>query len=409
MRTVGLITEYNPFHKGHRYHIAEAKRMSQATHVIVIMSGNYVQRGIPAFLDKYDRAGIALRNGADLVVELPSVFATASAEIFAGGAVSLLDRIGITDCICFGTEGAGIHELQRIASILTEEPESFREVLKENLRMGESFPSARTTALLASLPDCDRDKLEKILNLPNNILGIEYLKALISRKSRIEPLCISRIHSGYHDTSFESRFFSASAIRSIDDPDTLLGTLEDIDSVYREHFDISYPVETKDFDVILGSRLLSACASSRLTDIADVSGDMENAIRKNLYSYTGYDDFASLLKSKNITYSRISRCLLHIMLGIPGNLVTQALGQNRPNYVRVLGFTERGKELLGRIHPEITVITKTAGWERILTDSLDKKIFEENLRGDELYRMVVMNKFKRVIPNEFTRKMIVTK
>ena len=407
MRTVGLITEYNPFHKGHRYHIEEAKKLSGASHVVVIMSGNFVQRGIPAFLDKYSRAEIALKNGVDLVLELPVIFSTGSAEIFARGAVSILDRIGITDCICFGTESSSAGELERIAEILMEEPEEFREILQKELKKGSSFPAARKKALLSVFPEADRESIEQLINSPNNILGIEYLKALARRSSSIQPLCIHRIHAGYHEEAFDKRFFSASAIRSIQDNDLLLRTLGEIDDLYVRDFQRSYPVFTSDFNEILGSRLLSAAGSCGLTDFLDVSRDIANSICKNLYSYMGIEEFASLLKSKNVAYSRISRCLLHIMLDIRGGVVKNALAHDFPSYVKILGFNDRGKELLGRIRPDITLLTKTAGYEKRLTNPLDREIFETNLQADMLYRMVVMNKFKQVVPNEFTQKIII--
>lgn len=404
MRTVGLITEYNPFHKGHRYHIEEAKKLSGASHVVVIMSGNFVQRGIPAFLDKYSRAEIALKNGVDLVLELPVIFAAGSAEIFAKGAVSILDRIGITDYICFGTEKSSAGELQRIAEILIKEPEEFRGRLRKELKDGSSFPAARKKALLSAFPEADREKMEQLINSPNNILGIEYMKALATRNSSIQPLCIHRIHAGYHEEAYEKRFFSASAIRSIQDNGLLLSTLGEIDDLYIRDFKKSYPVFTSDFNEILGSRLLSSDSSCDLTDFLDVSGDIANSIRKNLYSYMGIDEFASLLKSKNVTYSRISRCLLHIMLNIRDSVVKNALEHDFPSYVKILGFNIRGKELLGKIHPDITLLTRTAGYEKRLTKPLDREIFETNLHADMLYRMVIMNKFKHVIPNEFTQK-----
>jgi len=405
MKTVGLITEYNPFHRGHEYHIKEAKRQTQAELAIVIMSGNYVQRGTPAFLDKYSRAEIALRHGADLVIELPLIFAVGSAEIFAQGAVSILDRIGVTDFICFGAEEADTKKLLKAAQILALEPVEFQDVLKKNLKRGLSFPAARAGALRV-LAGSGRDSIENIIRQPNNILAVEYLKALIRRNSGITPLCIPRIHSGYHDSSFENRFFSASALRSVENPKALLSALEEIDSVYTKQFHISYPVKTEDFDTILGQRLLSASTAS-LTAFSDVSHDIENAIRKNLSLYTGFHDFAMLLKNKNQTYTRICRCLLHIMLDIRTDLVQSALSQELPNYIRILGFTKKGSRLLSNIPPGITLLTRAAGYQEQLSNPADKKIFEINLHADELYRMTVMSKFKQNLPNEFTKKLTV--
>lgn len=405
MKTVGLITEYNPFHKGHGYHINEAKRQTGADLAVVVMSGNYVQRGMPAFLDKYSRAEIALRHGADLVIELPLIFAVGSAEIFAQGAVSILDKIGIIDFICFGAEETNTENLLKTAQIFAAEPAEFQNTLKKNLKKGLSFPAARADALRV-FTGFDSDFIENIIGQPNNILAVEYIKALIGRNSNIIPLCIPRIHSGYHDTSFENRFFSASALRSVENQETLLSALEEIDSIYTKQFHISYPVETKDFDMVLGQRLLSA-SDFALTRFADVSCDIENAIRKNLSHYTGFHDFAMLLKNKNLTYARICRCLLHIMLDIRADLVRNALSQNLPGYIRILGFSKKGRELLPHIRSDVVLLTRPAGYQEQLTNSADRKIFELNLRADELYRMIVMSKFKQNLPNEFTKKLTV--
>lgn len=405
MKTVGLITEYNPFHKGHEYHIKEAKRLTGADLAVAVMSGNYVQRGMPAFLDKYSRAEIALKHGVDLVIELPLIFAVGSAEIFAKGAVSIFDKIGITDFICFGTEETNMENLIKAAQIFAIEPAEFQNTLKKNLKKGLSFPAARADALHA-FTGFGNNLVENIIGQPNNILAVEYLKALIQRKSSIIPLCISRIHSGYHDTSFEGRFFSAASLRSIENPETLLSALGEIDSVYTEQFHISYPVETKDFDTILGQRLLYE-TSFKLTDFLDVNRDIENVIRKNLFHYTGFHDFAMLLKNKNLTYSRICRCLLHIMLDIRADLVQNALSQNLPGYIRILGFTKKGRELLPHIRSDVVLLTRPAGYQEQLANPADRKIFEINLCADELYRMTVMSKFKQNLPNEFTKKLTI--
>lgn len=405
MKTVGLITEYNPFHKGHEYHIKEAKRQTGADLAVIVMSGNYVQRGMPAFLDKYSRTEIALKHGADLVIELPLIFAVGSAEIFAQGAVSILDRIGVTDFLCFGTEETEMEKLLKTAQILASEPEKFQDTLKENLKKGLSFPAARARALCI-FAGSDKDFTEDIINQPNNILAVEYLKTLIRRNSNIIPLCIPRIHSGYHDSSFEHRFFSASALRSLENPDILLSALKEIDSVYTKQFHISCPVQTEDFDTILGQRLLSACASG-LTIFSDISHDIENAIRKNLFYYTGFHDFAMLLKNKSLTYTRICRCLLHIMLNIRADIVRNALIQDLPRYIRILGFTKKGSELLSHIRSDIIPLIRTAGYQKVLTNPVDREIFEINLHADELYRMTVMTKFKQNLPNEFNKKLLV--
>ena len=183
MKIVGLIAEYNPFHNGHLYHIRKAKEITGADAVLVIMSGNYVQRGTPAIMPKHLRAQVALESGVAAVFELPVCYATGSAEYFATGAVSLLNHLGCVDALCFGSECGDYALLERIAGILTEEPDDYTFYLKEALRKGLSFPRARQQALSSYLKD---ENVDQVLDEPNNILGIEYIKALYQTGSLIK-------------------------------------------------------------------------------------------------------------------------------------------------------------------------------------------------------------------------------
>lgn len=415
MKTVGLITEYNPFHKGHKYHIDEAKRITGADCAVVLMSGNFVQRGEPACFDKYLRTRIALEQGAALVLELPVVYATGSAELFASGAVSILERLGIIDSICFGSEQASVEELDIIADILAKEPELYRILLQNALKTGISYPSARAQAVTAYLTSSERSValapdtlsyMENILNTPNHILGIEYLKALKRQKSQITPYAITRIHAGYHDTGTEHRFYSASALRAMEDEDLLRDSLADISPLYKEYLKTSGAMCLNDFSLILGEKLLTAVHAGNLTDYADVTAELAGSIRANCAGFTDFESFISLLKSKNYTYTRISRSLLHVMLGITDALAKRPDDEYAPSYVRILGFNECGKQLLRHISKDMTLLTRVADYKNSLND-MDCAIFEANLRADNLYRMVHMNKYHTVIPNEFTRKLIV--
>ena len=216
MKIAGIIAEYNPFHKGHEYQITYTREHLGADYVIVAMSGDYVQRGTPALLPKHIRSEMALKCGADLVLELPVSVSTASAELFAKGGVQLLENLGVVDFLCFGSESGSVSELKSLAAILTEEPEEYKQVLKKHLSQGKTFPSARALALqeYTKTVSCDSLKhAEEILLSPNNILGIEYCKALLRVKSCIEPCTLKREGAGYHDTSLFNQNPSASAIR----------------------------------------------------------------------------------------------------------------------------------------------------------------------------------------------------
>ncbi|WP_455718849.1 tRNA(Met) cytidine acetate ligase, partial [Anaerosporobacter sp.] len=215
MQVVGLITEYNPFHNGHAYHIQKAKEITNADYVIVIMSGNYVQRGTPAIIDKYSRTLMALNNGADIVIELPVIYATASAETFAAGAIRILHDLGIVNSICFGSECGDLTLLSSIAKALCIESEEFRDTLLKYLRQGLSYPMARKHALLNTieLSNYTNQQIEQVIESSNNILGVEYLKALYRLSSNIVPYTILREGSGYNDLTLDTTFSSASALR----------------------------------------------------------------------------------------------------------------------------------------------------------------------------------------------------
>jgi predicted nucleotidyltransferase len=207
----GIIAEYNPFHNGHQYHMNVAKEHTGADYTIVVMSGNFVQRGAPALLDKFKRAEMALRGGADLVLELPAYYAASSAEYFATGAVAILDKLGVVNHLCFGSECGDTETLKQIAAILSQEPDEYVELLRDYMREGMSYPAARTTALLQYAPSFS--KYRDVFSSPNNILGIEYIKALLRRNSAITPVTTLRVGSDYHDIRLGIHQSSARAIR----------------------------------------------------------------------------------------------------------------------------------------------------------------------------------------------------
>ena len=208
----GIVAEYNPFHNGHKYQLEESRRLTGADYTVIILSGNFVQRGTPALINKHLRTEMALKNGADLVIELPAIYATSSAEFFAMGAVSLLDQLKVVTNLCFGSECGDISLLNRIATILVQEPDDFSAKLKQLLCQGYSYPSARSEALMHYMPSLADSN--NIFRSPNNILGIEYLKALLRRKSPIAPVTVRRIGADYHDPLPDSTgYCSALAIR----------------------------------------------------------------------------------------------------------------------------------------------------------------------------------------------------
>jgi len=412
MKIVGLITEYNPFHSGHRYHIKKAKELTNADYVIVITSGNYVQRGSVSFLDKYTKTQIAINNGADLVIELPYCYSVSSAEYFSYAAVSILDKLNIVDCICFGAENDNLDLLYKAAKVITDSDEEFNLLIKKNVKSGLSFPLARSISLKEILSNKYNIENTSFLETPNNILGIEYIKAIIKRNSKIKAVPLKRIIADYHDTDVSKRFYSATAIRKTLNDGNILESLLSIDKDYGENFFKSYPLTLEDFDSIMGYAILNHISNNSLEDIFGISKDLSNKITNNFKNYKSIEDFIGLIKTKDITYSHIQRALIHILLDIKKCDMTTYLKNDVTDYIRVLGVKKESLILLNRIKNEsnLKIITKTSEYKNILADLPKENIhmFEENVRADDLYRMISMNKFKYELKNEFNHKFIIT-
>lgn len=404
MSTVGLITEYNPFHLGHKYHISEAKRLTGADTAIVIMSGNYVQRGEPSFADKYTKTKIALNNGADLVIELPYCFACASAEYFAYGAVSILDRLGVTDFLCFGAENNDINTLTAIADILSSEPDMYRSFLNNELKKGISFPQARETAL-GQYTGWDTADIHNILSAPNNILAIEYLKALSKLKSSIKPVSLKRINASYHDNSRDKRFYSA-AIRSLAECsyDDLRNTLDNIDNHYLSSFMKSFPILPDDFSVMVGYSLHTHIFNNTLNHIFGMTKALSNRIRKNMGNYINITQFSHLLKTKDISYTAVSRALLHCVLNIFSDDMAEYMDNDICSFVRVLGFSADHDNIFNLIKAssDMEIITGLKGFEdNARLNPTDRKLIRNGIYCDNLYRMVCSQKYNSKLPTEY--------
>lgn len=411
MKTVGLITEYNPFHNGHAYHIEKAKMLTGADRVIVVMSGDFVQRGAPAVMPKHLRAKSALLSGASLIIELPVCFATGSAEYFAQGSISLLNQLGCIDSICFGSECGDLHLLKEIAQILADEPIEYQTALKQALKEGASFPAARQEAL-----NIYSDKYSEILASPNNILGIEYLKALAKIHSKMEPFTIKRIGAGYHDMDIDGQFSSATAIRSD------IYQLADVNSsseslplthiqtqvpsscheLMKKNYQTRYPVKADDFSLLLKAKLLSETAGS-LSHYLDMSPELANRILRLRNDYLSFEQFCDLLKTKELTRSRISRSFIHVLLGITNNWLT-AMKAPAP-YARILGFRRDHADLLGILKrtSDIPLITSPA--RAVLADTA-YQMLELDIYASDLYESVITDLYGTPFHNELTKQII---
>ncbi len=411
MKTVGIIAEYNPFHNGHAYQIAKAKEITGADYCIVVMSGNFVQRGIPAMMDKSLRTKAALQNGADLVIELPVYYATGSAEYFASGAIALLDKLGVTDTICFGSECGNIQALSELATALLTESEEFKDALKKQLKIGHSYPQARNNALAITSPQLTEHL--NVMQSPNNILGIEYIKALDKRSSSIVPHTITRTGGGYHSESLHATYSSALAIRqSITIKKDLSFIKEQVpSSVYelmKQEYRKTFPILPEDIATLLPYKLMLE-QEKGFTEYLDVDSDFSDRINKLLSSYTDYVSFCEELKSKNMTYTRVARNLLHILLNIYQKDMKLFCEDDYVYYARMLGFRKDATPLLSAIkeNSSIPLFSKLADSSQYITSENGKKMLQKDIQANHIYSLLIQQKFNQQIRNEYKTQVII--
>ncbi|TCK98319.1 putative nucleotidyltransferase [Natranaerovirga hydrolytica] len=414
MRVVGLIVEYNPFHNGHLYHLQQAKKITNADYVVAVMSGDFLQRGMPAIMDKWERTHMAIDNGVDLVIQLPTFFSTGSAEFFARGAIEILNRLGIVDTICFGSECGQVDLLKEIASVLVNEPPFFKESLMKHLGTGLSFPNARSKALVDYFSFIQEDHLELIhvLNSPNNILGIEYIKSLIESKSTIMPYTFKRKVSGYHDKSMEQNIASATGIRHfLNESNALQDLMHTVPkATYRimnQYHNKKFPLFIDDFSSYLFYKLLNASPKD-LMKYVDVSEGLEDRILNYSKECDCITTLIDRVKTKRFTYTRIQRALIHILLDIEQNDLDYYMSYNRMPYIKLLGFKKDSQRLLKSIKnncdtPIVSNVNK--GLQLLTTPAL--KMINKDIYASNLYNLAVFNKFKYPLKNDQTQKFII--
>lgn len=386
-KVLGIVGEYNPFHNGHLYHLEQSKKMTGSTYTVAIMSGNFTQRGSTSLIDKWSKAEIALQNGIDLVLELPILYATSSAENFADGAVKILDSLKVVDYISFGAETSNIDILDKLADVLYEEPKKYKTLLSHELNKGISFPKARENALMMYLNDIR--KYINVLSSPNNILGIEYLKALKKYKSDIKPVSIARYEAGYNDISYYSNIASATAIRNIIKNggfDILRRLLPAPSySILFENFKQGHIVpdlSVFEKQIIYNLRKMD---TSEIAKLPDVSEGLEFAIKNTANSCNTLVEFLNIIKSKRYTSTRIQRILLYSLLGITKKDMN--ISKKISPYIRVLGFNNKGKFLISEIakaNPKLEIITSVKKFvdsnsNKNLQTMLDKDIWATNV------------------------------
>lgn len=360
MNITGIITEYNPFHNGHLLHLNTAKKVTGCDGVICIMSGNFVQRGEPALIDKWKRAEMALLNGVDLVIELPTFYSVSSAEFFAKGAINILNNIGIVNNVFFGSECGDIKLLYKIAKLLTYETEELQLNIKENLKSGITYAKARERALIKIL---NEDSLTEVLSNSNNILGIEYIKAIIKCNSNMKPLTMKREGSKYNDKELNTTFSSATSIRENfkkgSDLDFLKSympnqSLNLLDNLIKSNYSFVFEEEMYNF---IKYRLLTNCIN--FNNLFEVKEGIDNKLLKEIYYSSSYEDLIFRVKSKRYTYTKISRLLSQIFFSLD-NYSFDELIKEENLYARVLGFNNTGRLILKEMKKtsSIPIITK---------------------------------------------------
>ena len=353
MNNIGIIAEYNPFHNGHKYQLEKLKEITKYDNAICVISGNFIQRGLPAIYDKWTRTKMALEAGFDLVVELPTYYALNSAEKFAFGGVNILNNLGIINNICFGVENNDLDSLNDIANILVVEPKEYIKILKEELQKGISYAKSRENAIIKYT---NNKKYGNILNSPNNILGIEYLKALKKLKSNMAPLLIKRHISNYNDINIESNICSATAIREVMENKDIKNKEEILSKVvpnYTYNIMQNNNITTlKDFEkeIIYSIRKMSI---EELSQILEVNEGIQTRLKKYSFETNDIYQLVDLVKSKRFTQTKIQRILLHILLNMTKNEFNCINKDNE--YIRVLGFNKNGKKLLKYIAQNTTI------------------------------------------------------
>lgn len=370
---MAIICEYNPFHNGHKFQIETHKKKLSADGVICIMSGNFVQRGAPAVCDKWKRAEMALLCGADLVIELPTVYATQSAERFGFGAVQLADMLGVVDFLSFGCECDELSFLQKAANAVCDE--NIKEKTAELLKSGMSYPVARKEAA--------GEEFYKVLDEPNNILAIEYLKALSALDSKITPVPLKREGCAHDAEKPEGEYASASFLRNC-----IMKEENSSQFMPKECTDILQTADVfKDKKVLDGiiTYLLRTKSAQELSQIADMTEGLENRFIEAARMFSSFDEISEFVKTKRYTKTRIDRILINILLSIKQEDIKKP-----PCYVRVLGLNQVGRQILSYIKKksDIPIITKVKD-AHLSSDG--EQMLEKDIYATDIYSLILSN------------------
>lgn len=400
MKTLGIVSEYNPFHNGHKYHIQAARDEFGADGIVSIMSGSFVQRGEAAIFDKWSRAEMALQNGADLVIELPFVYSCQPAEIFSFGAINVLNNLGIIDGICFGSELGSSDALVEVAKLLLHEPAYFSQLVKLYLSKGNTYPKSISLAL-GDYYKGNEAITDDIWENPNNILGIEYIKSIILLNSPMIPYTIKRIANQHNDVVITQPIASATAIRQ---ELKTFGMSEKLQTALPQASnDIikaniaagKGPILLEGYSDMLLYRLRTMTAA-QISEYISISEGLEHRIKKAAAKSSCIEELIEAIKTKRYTRAFIQRLLCHMLIDLKWTESKAFKQVGTPSYCRVLGYNDRGKQLLKKIkdNSQYPVINKVASFKS--EDPTLNKIFEYDLRSTDIYNLAYVNKdFKK--------------
>ena len=407
-KVLGIVAEYNPFHNGHLLHLLKSKEEANADYTICVISGNFVQRGNTSIVNKWVKTEMALNEGVDLVIELPTVYAISSAENFAYGAMKILNSLKIVDTISFGSEFADIDSLNKIASVLYSEPKKYTDFLSAELKKGFSFPKARENALLLYL---NNTNYSSILSEPNNILGIEYLKALKKLKSHIKPIAIKREKAFYNSTCIVDEYASATAIRKMIKNEQFndirkVMPRSSYDLLVQEFENGQCVLDISNFEkeILYTIRKLSI---NELKQFPDVNEGLENSIKNAANSCNNLEELIFLVKSKRYTQTRLQRILLSILLNIKKKDIL--LSKKTHPYIRVLGCNSKGKELISEIYknnPKINLVTSVKSFMSNSNNKTAKYLLHKDIFASDVYTLAFT---KNSVANLDYTKRIITK
>ncbi len=410
MKTAGIIAEYNPFHNGHKFHMEETRRLTGADYIIAVISGSFVQRGGPALLNKYDRAFMALQEGADVVIELPLVSALSSAEGFATGGVSLLSHLGVVDVISCGCESAATDRelFVKVLDLLCDEPPEYKKALTECLQSGISFPKARDTAVY----DVLQVETGRLLSEPNNILALEYARAIRRTGSSLKLRMIPRQGSSHNDSELSGAYSSASSIRArlLSEEDADLDCISqavpsDAREILLESVRDKMCLSEDDFSDLLFYALTEK--QGMLGKFGPENPDLSRRTAQLLEEFTCWTDFTALLKTKNQTYTAVSRYLAHVLLNITREDLAHIAKCQCVPYARLLGFRSDAAPLIAEIQrkADIPILSQLAKEYPGLDDSC-RHYLDLDLNASEIYRHVLYAHSGRRLKSEFRQPLI---